>query len=237
MMNIPNDWPNFWSNRHFPGILSEFIGDGDLVFDVGANIGKMTWMYRQLGARVIAVEPQQVCVEKLAAAFVDDDQIEIVRAACAERNGTATLSCYGGTTISTLVPEHYWQAGGPWSGTPEDSQEIVPLVMLDKLIEMYGIPAFIKLDVEGYEYQALCGLSRFIPLQFEFHPFFRTQALKCLARILELEPDAQFCNTKGERLIPEGDWCGYDEMKGRIDALLDRYGRDYFGNIYARKMT
>jgi FkbM family methyltransferase len=234
-MSIPNNWPDFWSDRHFPGILADFIKNGDLVFDIGANIGKMTWMYRRLGARVVAIEPQAVCVEQLKETFMDDDGVTIEAIACGERSGAAKMSCYGGTTISTLVPGHYWQLGGPWEGTPTDWTEIVPMTTLDLVISQYGIPAFIKIDVEGYEHQVLCGLSQFVPLQFEYHPVFWEQACKCMARILQIEPAAQFCNVKGESLIPDGDWCGYNEMSGRIRALFDRYGKDYFGNIYARK--
>lgn len=234
-MPIPSTWPDFWSNKNFPGILSEFIKDGDLVFDIGANVGKMTWMYRQLGARVIAVEPQKACAEGMAATFIDDDQIEIVHAACGTEAGSAEMTCYGGTTISTLVPDHYWQIGGPWEGTPKDWTEIVGVIPLDELIAKYGVPSFIKIDVEGYEHQVLCGLSQFIPLQFEFHPFFGVQAFRCIERILELEPGAEFCNVVGESLVDDFGWCGYDEMRERIGALWVVHGKTYFGNIYARK--
>lgn len=236
-MQIPDDWPKFWNDRHYPGILSEFVKPGDLVFDVGANIGKMTWMYRQLGARVVAFEPQEECVEKLKALFVDDDQVIIDQVALGERSGAAKMACYGGTTISTLVPGHYWQEGGPWEGTPTDSEQIVPMTTLDLAIARYGVPAFIKIDVEGFEHNVLKGLSQFVPLQFEYHPYFWKQARRCMAQILTIEPEAEFCDTKGESLVPEGDWCGFDEMCGRIDALLDRYGNQYFGNIYARKAS
>jgi FkbM family methyltransferase len=236
-MSIPNDWPNFWSDRHFPGILSEFVNDGDLVFDIGANIGKMTWMYRQLGARVVAIEPQEQCISQLGEVFIDDAQVTVLRAVCGERIGIGKLSCYGGLTISTLVPDHYWQKGGPWENTPSDWMEHVSMITLDKMIESYGTPSFIKIDVEGYECQVLQGLSQFIPLQFEFHPIFWQQACQCMGRILMLEPRAQFANVKGESLVLEGDWCDYGEMMYRIMSLFDEYGKAYFGNIYARKAT
>ena len=40
---------------------------------------------------------------------------------------------------------------------------------LDKLIEQYEVPSFIKIDVEGYELEVLKGLTRLVPaLSFEF---------------------------------------------------------------------
>jgi len=53
----------------FPGILSEIIRADDLVFDVGANIGKMTYAYTWAGARIVAIEPQPYCIAELAKYF------------------------------------------------------------------------------------------------------------------------------------------------------------------------
>ena len=45
----------------------------------------------------------------------------------------------------------------------------VPCFTLNYLIEKYGTPKHIKIDVEGHEYEVLCGLSkRICPIQFEF---------------------------------------------------------------------
>ncbi|HEY1471426.1 MAG TPA: FkbM family methyltransferase [Candidatus Acidoferrum sp.] len=38
-------------------LYSEFVSAGDLVFDIGANIGDYAEMFARLGARVVAVEP------------------------------------------------------------------------------------------------------------------------------------------------------------------------------------
>ncbi|MEN8172361.1 MAG: hypothetical protein ABFS03_05715, partial [Chloroflexota bacterium] len=44
------------------GFYSQFIASNDLCFDVGANRGSRTKIFRQLGTRVVAVEPQAACV-------------------------------------------------------------------------------------------------------------------------------------------------------------------------------
>jgi predicted RNA methylase len=40
---------------------SQFVSSGDLVFDVGANVGNRSKIFSRLGARVIAFEPQPAC--------------------------------------------------------------------------------------------------------------------------------------------------------------------------------
>jgi hypothetical protein len=43
-------------------------------------------------------------------------------------------------------------------------------VSLDDAIRRFGTPAYCKIDVEGWEYDVLCGLSQMVPLiSFEYH--------------------------------------------------------------------
>lgn len=222
-----------------PGLLTEFIQEGSLVFDIGANIGRMTYQYLARGARVVAVEPQSVCVEEeLKPRFGNDDRVTILHAACGQEPGEATITTYGhGGTISTFVPDYYWGSGGPWANTPHDGHETVQMTTLDALIEEYGVPAFIKIDVEGYEYEVLMGLSQFVPLSFEFHPYFAPRAKLCLQRVREIEPWVKFNHTLGEALTYASPrWLNQEEMYLAVDALLAQHGKNYFGNIYARKV-
>ena len=47
----------------------------------------------------------------------------------------------------------------------------VKVTTLDKLVQEYGKPAFCKIDVEGYEYKVLKGLSKSVgTISFEFTP-------------------------------------------------------------------
>src|SRR3954451_22519767 len=66
----------------------QFISTGDLVFDVGAHVGKRTAVFLALGARVVAVEPQAECVAELRRSFARNDRLSIVPHALAATEGT-----------------------------------------------------------------------------------------------------------------------------------------------------
>ncbi|HRF81237.1 MAG TPA: FkbM family methyltransferase, partial [Flavobacteriales bacterium] len=52
-------------------------------------------------------------------------------------------------------------AGG-WEGQVWDRAIEVPVTTLDRLIDQYGRPAFVKIDVEGFEDEVLVGSEAII---------------------------------------------------------------------------
>ena len=63
----------------------------------------------------------------------------------------------------------------------------VPVTTLDALVAEHGPPAFCKIDVEGFEYRVLSGLSESIPVvAFEFHRETIEEMTRCVGRLGEL---------------------------------------------------
>src|SRR5680860_148135 len=80
-----------------------FLRTGQLVFDVGANVGDRSAVFLALGAKVIAVEPQQACVEALRARF--QERVVVIAQGLAEAPGVRKMALADVDTVSTMEPE------------------------------------------------------------------------------------------------------------------------------------
>lgn len=198
----------------------ELIRPGDLCFDIGANLGQKTWLFLDAGAKVIAVEPQPSCLDVLHRSFGKRRDVEIVPAALASEEGQAELFlCDATSTISTM--SRRFKSDGRFSSSFSWKQTIVvPTTTLDALVRRFGVPAYCKIDVEGYELSVLAGLSRPLPLiSFEFSRELMDVARDCIARLERLGPTTFDCvlNRSSTRLI--GAWASSAILLDRLAAI------------------
>ncbi|HUQ52041.1 MAG TPA: FkbM family methyltransferase [Gammaproteobacteria bacterium] len=166
---------------------AQFVQPGSLCFDVGAHAGNRVRCWRQLGARVVAIEPQPDFVRILRWLYGHDRDVEIVPLAVGRNLGHAELLVSERTpTVTTLSRE--WvdtvQRDPRFAGVAWARGERVEVVTLESLIERYGEPQFIKVDVEGFEAEVLAGLTTPLRgLSFEYLPATRDVALDCIERL------------------------------------------------------
>lgn len=214
---------------------SSFLAPGDLAFDIGANHGDRVETFLALGARVVAVEPQPHCLEDLLGRFGGRDDVAIVGAAADERAGRAVLHLSNNDMVSSLSGE--WiarvRAGGRFDDSGWDRQMLVDTVTLDALIDAHGVPAFVKIDVEGSELRVLRGLHRPVDaLSFEYTPEDILSAVRCVER-LESLGDYRFDLSAGETLVMEiGRFVPGDELVERLRSVARREGA-ISGDVYA----
>lgn len=211
----------------------QFIAPGDVVFDVGANLGNRAKVFHRMGAVVVAVEPQTQCADFLQTAFRSEKNFHLVRKALGSAPGEAEMMICPADTISSLSSQ--WvqavQESGRFPGHQWNDRQRVDVATLDHLISQFGRPAFVKIDVEGFEDQVVAGLSTAVGgVSMEFTPEFIDSTLKCIDHLCSLG-DPRFQLSIGESLeFTSAQWATADEIKRRLAAAP----AESFGDLYAR---
>lgn len=176
--------------RMMAQLYSRFVKPGDLVFDIGAHVGDRIAAFSSLGARVVAIEPQPAAHRWLRLRYGRDRMVSLVQAAIGDEAGEASFHVnLANPTISTASADFIAAASeaSGWEGQHWDETIKVPLITLDMLIRQHGVPAFMKIDVEGFELNVLNGLSEPVPaLSFEFTTIQRDLAVACIDRLTQL---------------------------------------------------
>jgi FkbM family methyltransferase len=215
-------------------LYSGFVKRGDLVFDIGAHVGDRIAAFRRLGARVVAAEPQPALVKVLRWLYRRDVTVEPV--AVGAQEGTVDLKLNVANPTVSTASDAFVDAARDAEGWKEQAWTRtvrVPVTTLDALIARHGVPAFIKIDVEGFEADALAGLSQPVKaLSFEFTTIQRDVAAACIARCAALGL-TRFNAALGEsQTMVHGDWVDADTI-GRWLAALPHAANS--GDIYAAR--
>lgn len=248
-MSITHDWRNRiglmrslaiyygqpWKQSAMRRLYAQFMGPGDLCFDIGAHVGNRLRVWAGLGARVVAVEPQPLCMSFLRRVYGSRPDVTLVAEAVGAQPGVQTLHISpANPTVSTLSAE--WietvQQDPSFAGVRWEETIPTPVTTLDELIERFGCPAFCKIDVEGYEEQVLAGLSQPLPaLSVEYLAATRTSALACITRLESLSRYEYNWSPGESHRLQAPHWLDADDMTGVLAGLDEGSG-----DVYAREV-
>jgi len=229
-------------NRLFPhkepqykiDFYSQFFSKGDLVFDIGANMGNRIRPFLQIGAKVIAVEPQKLCVKQLEKEF--GKRITIVQKGCGSKEEVKDLYISQTHVLSSFSKNFINKTKeGRFSIHEWEQKDRIELTTLDKLIDQYGVPKFIKIDVEGYEPEVLRGLTKHVPcFSFEYIvPELKDNLIACIDLVGTMNPNAYYNYSMGESLVFADNWVDKQTFLQIINAE-DFDTRTDFGDVYVR---
>jgi FkbM family methyltransferase len=222
---------NIQHRRKVLRFYSQFIRKGNLVFDIGANVGQETEIFIELGAKVICVEPQKACLQRLYELFGNNKKVIIVAKGISDIEGFAELYTSENSIISTMSSK--WKNGGRFAKDNKWMEtEKIATTTLDYLVNQYGLPAFCKIDVEGFEKKVLSGLTGQIPfISFEFCREFFDDAKDCINRLLSIGKYRFNCSVGESMELLSPAWLAPDRLYAILGSLDDRL---LWGDIYAK---
>jgi FkbM family methyltransferase len=221
--------------RRLRRFYSSFASKGDLVFDIGAHAGNRARALAAIGCRVIAVEPQPDFVRLLHVLFSRTPQVKVIGAAVGAVVGRTALSISDRFPTVTTI-ERSWRdersQEPDFSQVKWDRQIEVPVTTLDALIAAHGLPAFVKLDVEGAEPTVLAGLSRPVrALSFEYLPRALDYAAACVRRLDDIGPYRYNLSFGESYQLTCDRWLSAGEL---MEALARPDAQRRPGDVYAK---
>jgi len=151
-----------------PDERNEPESDSGLIFDVGLHTGEDSEYYLKKGFRVVAVEAlSKLCdiASQRLRSYVESGQLVIVNAAIAESDGPITFyenqqNSLWGTTRPEIAQTFAYLGA-------VSTEIMVEGVTFSSLLRRFGIPYYLKIDIEGSDLLCLESL-----LQFKSRPKF-----------------------------------------------------------------
>jgi len=207
---------------------------GGLIFDIGANVGDKVDVFLKMGARVVAVDPdegnQAILRDRFHRYRMTPRPVTIVGKAVGAKAGNEQMWVYGPGSLFNSLSE---KSPGILDGTKKRSghlldayqfkeKRIVATTTLDQLIETYGLPAFIKIDVVGYELEVLQGLHCPVPcLSFEIEvKELRKELIQCIEILGGLSSRGRFnytCDRRNGLALDQ--WLDFGPFWRLIDGI------------------
>jgi FkbM family methyltransferase len=159
-----------------------------MFFDIGANIGKWSLSNVNNCEKIIAVEASPKTFQKLVSTINNNSKIICLNyAVCNSDDEYITFYDSNVDTISTLNRD--WLDSENSRFYKYDNYNVIKCktIKLDNLIEKYGSPELIKIDVEGGEFESLSSLTQKVKnICFEWASETNNVTLLCLDHLSKL---------------------------------------------------
>jgi len=205
-----------------------------LIFDIGANIGDFTnrCLENISNSKIISIEPNNDLFENLKNRFKYKN-VEILDLLVSNKsNEILDFYISNADTISTASKD--WVENSRFSNSYNWNNIVKKnTITIDDLILKYGNPDLIKIDVEGYEYEVISGLSkRQKNLCFEWVEE-KYDILNKTCEYLKLIGYNEFGFTYGDdHLLKPTKWTSWEDCDIHKDIDINR--KDKWGMIWVR---
>jgi FkbM family methyltransferase len=214
-----------------------FISPGDLVFDIGANVGQKTHVFLSLGAKVIAAEPNPSCAEKIREKFqshIRNGNLIVECLAVGKESGEIQLQTFEGhSDISSGSLDFIRHAES--AGLVPTRVIMVPVITADDLIQKHGAPDFVKIDVEGMDFDVLAGLSRApkaLSFEYNMRDSLWEAAEKCFNQVERLGLSSFNFTEFAKPMLLMNEWMDGESVQIEIKRRFR--GTNHWGDLIAK---
>ncbi len=204
--------------------------ENKLVYDIGANKGTKVKAMLKMGFKVIAIEPEKKALSTLKWRFGRNKKVAIIDKALSDKESTLVIHIAEGRSgLNTLsdkwVDSLEMEKTNRWHKKHvfKKSYE-VPVSTLEHVFSEYGVPYYVKIDVEGYEVNVIKGMKQ-LPAYLSFEtnlPEFLDETTECI-RLLNSLSDKIVYNYSISDKLESKKWLSKEDILGIINDPSLRY--------------
>jgi len=204
-----------------------------MYFDIGCNIGDWALANINNCNKIISIEASPITYDRLVNHCKHDNIVLLNYAVCNNNGEDITFYHADCDTLSTLNKEWLTHETSRFHNYAY-TEITCKTITIDSLIEKYGIPNLIKIDVEGGEYNTVSSLNQKVDLLcFEWACEVNNITFKCLDHLLTLgftQFYLQFEDTYTFR-PKEDDYYDIDSIKQKLKETIPKY---HWGMIWCK---
>ena len=202
-----------------------------LVFDIGANLGKSADILRGVSDKIICFEANPQLVGRLRTKF-NNSNIVVDNRGLSDKSGKQKFNICTQHTISTFSDD--WIKHSRFSEYTWDETVEIETTTLDAIIDQYGIPDYVKIDIEGYEYEVLTAFTKVIDnsvFAFEWAEEQKYKIDEILKYVYKIGYN-KFGYTIGDHLLFDSqiEWFDYNDLN--LINTLNEHRKTKWGMIY-----
>jgi FkbM family methyltransferase len=195
-----------------------------MFFDIGANVGKWSLSNIKQCDKIISIEASPITFERLADKCTNDRIILLNYAVC--NNGGNDITFYHAECDALSTIQKDWLTSSDSRFYDYKYTEIkCKTITIDKLIEQFGLPDLIKIDVEGGEYECIASLTQKNKLLcFEWTSETNITSFKCIDYLFGLGyRDFFIQNGDTYTFRPnDNDYYSIDDIKTRLSNTVPK---------------
>jgi FkbM family methyltransferase len=229
------------------------VKDINLVFDIGYNLGNFSKsiLKKNPAVKILGVDANNVLLNK---SYTHENISKLYCLVSDKKNHKQNFFINHQYLGASTASKEYLKVGRLATGSKTqekinklyDEIKEVETKTLDQLIENYGVPDLIKIDVEGYEEVVIKGLSRKIPkITFEWSEEMVDSLLRTVEHLKKIgfkqfgvvgyfviKNSKVLHSHKGDPFLIEPNYYDWKDIK--LESILNKERKISYGMIWAK---